>query len=118
MFKGHIQLSITNANSIIATTTVITVLLLLILLTTLNFTTAHDITTRELRNTKRFETNITFMVRAFIKQLRPLHSFMSHDLFKKRIWLKLSVFEWNILDKDGEYLSKPFHLVHEIAVTS
>ena len=25
MFKGHIQLSITNANSIIATTTVITV---------------------------------------------------------------------------------------------
>ena len=94
------------------------ILLLLILLTTLNFTTAHDITTRELRNTKRFETNITFIVRAFIKQLRPLHSFMSHDLFKKRIWLKLSVFEWNILDKDGEYLSKPFYLVHEIAVTS
>ena len=58
------------------------------------------------------------MVRAFIKQLRPLHNFMSHDLFKKRIWLKLSVFEWNILDKDGEYLSKPFYLVHEIAVTS
>ena len=42
------------------------------------------------------------MVRAFIKQLRPLSSFMTHGLFKKRIRLKLSVFEWNISDKGGE----------------
>ena len=88
MFKVHFPCSITNAASITATAVI-----------TVDPTTATDATkfyhstciaALELHNTKRFETNITFKIRAFIKQLRSLNSFMSHGLFKKRNYLKLT----------------------------
>ena len=56
-------------------------LLLPLLLMSLHFTTARDITARELHNAKRFETSITFKIRAFIKQLRSLSSFMIFLLY-------------------------------------